>query len=69
MGQIFGLPIHLWSCSILKTIGDGCGGFIKLDEESFSALVLRWVRILVRVDGKKLLQSVEMEEGSCKFSI
>ena len=65
----FDLPIHLWSHSILKKIGDGCGSFIELDEEPISANVLSWVKIFVRVDSKRLLQAVEMEEGSCKFSI
>ena len=53
----------------MKKIGDGCGSFIELDEESFFAPVLNWVKILVRVDGRRLPQSIKMEEGSSKFSI
>ena len=63
--RVFGLQIHLWSCNILKKIGDGCGGFIELEEESFSALVLSWATILVRVNSRRLPQSIEVEDGFC----
>ena len=40
-----------------------------LDQEPFSALVLGWARILVRVNGRSLPKTVEVEEGSYKFSL
>ena len=30
--RVVGLPAHLWSRKIPKRIGDGCGGFIAVDE-------------------------------------
>ena len=53
----------------MKKIKDGCGGNMGLDQESFSASVLRWARILVRVNGRRLLKTVEVEDGSYNFSL
>ena len=67
--RVFGLPIHLWSKNILKKIEDSCGDYMGLDQKSFLALVLCWARILVRVNGRRLPKTVEVEDGSCKFSL
>ena len=63
--RVLGLPAHLWSHSILKKIGDGCGGFIAVDKVTASSSELFWARILVRVEGRALPKSVEIVVGSC----
>ena len=31
---IVGLPLHLWTCDVLRMIGDGCGGYLATDKET-----------------------------------
>ena len=39
--RVVGLPLHLWSREVFKRIGDGCGGFVIVNEDidSLSAVV------------------------------
>ena len=39
--RVVGLPLHLWSREVFKRIGDGCGGFVIVNEDidSLSAAV------------------------------
>ena len=46
--SVVGLPLHFWSLEVFKRIGDGCGGFIAVDEETKSMSELQWARILVK---------------------
>ena len=32
--RVVGLPFHLWSREVFKRIGESCGGFIAVDEET-----------------------------------
>ena len=32
--RIVGLPLHLWTCDVLRMIGDGRGGYLATDEET-----------------------------------
>ena len=32
--RVVGLPLHMWSREGFKKIGDGCGGFIAVDEDT-----------------------------------
>lgn len=32
--RVMGIPFHFWSGEVLKKIGDWCGGFIEVDEET-----------------------------------
>ena len=32
--KLIGLPVHLWSRSIIRRIGDRCGGFLAMDEDT-----------------------------------
>ena len=51
--RVVGFPLHLWSTEVIKSIGDGCGGFVAVDEDSVSSSELQWARILVkRADGE-----------------
>ena len=29
-----GLPVHLWTQEMLKKLGDECGGFVAVDEDT-----------------------------------
>ena len=58
-----------WSCNILNKIGDGCGCFVGVDEETVSTFVLRWARILVRVKGRSLPKYAEVDDDSYIFLV
>ncbi|KAJ9671259.1 hypothetical protein PVL29_027308 [Vitis rotundifolia] len=34
--RVIGLPLHFWSLEVFKRIGDGCGGFVAVDEDTKS---------------------------------
>ncbi|KAL6327375.1 hypothetical protein AAG906_018977 [Vitis piasezkii] len=67
--RVVGLPLHLWSREVFKLIGDGCGGLINVDENTFSMANLQWARLLVRVEGRDFPSSVQLVEGSGCYSI
>ena len=46
--KVVGLPVHLWNQNVLKKIGDECGGFIEVDENTDFLAELLWARILVK---------------------
>ena len=48
--RILGLPISLWVPSVLRRVGDACGGFLDVDPQTESMEDLQWARILVRSD-------------------
>ncbi|RVW82274.1 hypothetical protein CK203_041668 [Vitis vinifera] len=62
--RIVGLPISLWSPEILKRVGDECGGFITVDEQTKSMGELQWAKILVRLRGefRPSVLEIEVEE-------
>ena len=46
--RVVGLLLHLWSLEVFKRIGDGCGGFVAVDEDTGSLSELQWARIPVK---------------------
>ncbi|WMV55766.1 hypothetical protein MTR67_049151 [Solanum verrucosum] len=46
--RILGLPLHLWSDKVMKEIGDQCGGWIEVEEETQLKNHLRWAHIRVK---------------------
>ena len=67
--RLLGLPLHLWSRPILKRIGDKCGGFDAVDENTAFLTDLRWARIRVTWDGTSNPRSVVVSEGDRSFVI
>lgn len=67
--RVLGLPLHLWSRELLKKIGDCCGGFIVVDEDTTFLSHLQWVRILVRADGRAKPNLLQVVVGSSSFSL
>ena len=54
---------------MFKKIGDGCGGFIAVDEYIAFFMELQWARILVKLEGKELPSSLEIVVRSGCFAI
>ena len=67
--RLVGLPAHLWSRKVLRKIGDCCGGFLAVDEDTAFLIDLKWARIKVKWGGRDLLRLVEMTCGSFCFLI
>ena len=57
------LPLHLWEMTLFKYLGDCCESFVAVDEDIVSRHNLQWTRILVRLDGKKVLGSLQVVVG------
>ena len=67
--RLLGLPLHLWSHLILKRIGDKCGGFDAVDENTACMIDPRWARIRVKWDGSTNPRSVIVFEDDKSFVI
>ena len=67
--RVVGLPLHLWSREVFKLIGDGCGGFIAVDDKTDIMSEMQWARLLVKVVGRDLPTSVPIVVGSGCFSV
>ena len=64
--RVIGLPLHLWSREVFKRIGDCCGGFVAVDEETTLFSQLQWAQILVKDSGMKWPGSMQVEVGNSR---
>ena len=67
--RVVGLSLHLWSREVFKRIGECCGGFVVVDEETAFFSQLQWTRILVKVSEKKWLGSLQVEAGNSSWKL
>ena len=67
--RVVGLPLHLWTREILKKVGDSCGGFIAMDEGTTSKTDLLWARILVKINSKSKLDSINLIAGDRSYVV
>ncbi|RVX19057.1 hypothetical protein CK203_007024 [Vitis vinifera] len=58
--RIVGLPVSLWDQTILRRIGEECGGFLAIDPQTERLEELQWARILVKTKGEELPNVVEV---------
>ncbi|RVW44704.1 hypothetical protein CK203_081810 [Vitis vinifera] len=58
--RILGLPISLWVPSILRRVGEECGGFLGIDPLTEKKEELEWARIQVKMIGGALPSSMEI---------
>ncbi|RVW14441.1 hypothetical protein CK203_090791 [Vitis vinifera] len=40
--RVVGFPLHCWSEELFTRIGDCCGGFVEVDEETKNLSQLQW---------------------------
>ena len=64
-----GLPISLWVPSILRRVGDECGGFVAMDPLTEKMENLWWTRILVKSKGGELLSSLEIGVEGISYNL
>ena len=65
--RVVGLPVHLWSRTVMEKIGDECGGFLAVDEETDKLGELGWARILVKLKKPEPPNIVEVALGGVRF--
>ena len=56
--RVVGLPLPFWSRRVFERIGESCGNFIVVDEETNFFSQLQWACILVKATGKDLSGSL-----------
>ena len=59
--RVKGLPLSLWTPSILRRVGDECGGFVAMDGPTERMEDLRWARLLVKTKRGTWPSSIEIE--------
>ena len=64
-----GLPLHLWTGEILKKVGDNCGGFVALDEDTTSKTDLHWTTIVVKMNSNVKPASVNLLAGARSYEL
>ncbi|RVW99892.1 hypothetical protein CK203_024828 [Vitis vinifera] len=67
--RILGLPISLWVPSMLRKVGDVCGGFLDVDPKTESMEDLQWARILIRSDGENIPGSLVIGVEGMTYSL
>ena len=67
--RVVGLSLHLWQPEILKNIGNACGGFLALDEDTVLCVKVTGTRMLVKVGRKTRPSVVNVLEGSKSFEL
>ncbi|RVW53705.1 Dolichol-phosphate mannose synthase subunit 3 [Vitis vinifera] len=58
--RVKGLPLSLWVPTILRRVGDECGGFVAMDPSTEKMENLQWARILVKMKRGELPSSLEI---------
>ncbi|KAK6804198.1 hypothetical protein RDI58_001982 [Solanum bulbocastanum] len=67
--KALGIPLHAWSESTFKVIGNMCGGFVDTDEDTKRRNHLYWARICVKKSGTVLPNKIKLEVGDWNFDI
>lgn len=67
--KALGIPLHAWSESTFKVIGNMCGGFVDTDEDTKRRNHLYWARICVKKSGTVLPNKIKLEVGDRNFEI
>lgn len=67
--KAFGIPLHTWSLDTFKTIGESCGGYIGVDEDTKHINHLLWPRICIRNTEAKTPSKINLDKGEWKFEI
>ena len=66
--RVMWLPLHLWGEEVFHAIGNRCGGFLAIDEDTQAGEELRWVRILIK-GNLRLPKAVTVRVGGWVFRL
>ncbi|KAI8534897.1 hypothetical protein RHMOL_Rhmol10G0132300 [Rhododendron molle] len=67
--RILGLPQHLWDSEAFSGIGDFCGGFVRVDDNTRRRDNLRWARIAIRAAPAMIPTKVKVAKGGWVFDL
>ena len=67
--KILGLPISLWVPSILRRVGDECGGFVAMDTQTEKMEDLQWARILIKTKNEVLPSTLDIVVEEVCYSL
>ncbi|KAH0651271.1 hypothetical protein KY284_031183 [Solanum tuberosum] len=67
--KIVGLPLHLWTHKVFKSIGDHCRGWVETEEETSIRNHLKWARLRIRGDGSNIPREIKIENGGLVFTM
>ena len=65
--RVVGLLLHFWSREVFRKIGDCCGGFVAVDEDTTKEL--QWAKLLVKFEGLEWPSSLQVAIGSSCYAI
>ncbi|GFS36239.1 hypothetical protein Acr_00g0044890 [Actinidia rufa] len=65
--RVLGLPVFLWSEELFRALGDRCGGFVMMAEETMSREHVKWARICVRGTGISIPATLSIGMGSLVY--
>ena len=67
--RVLSLPLNLGTCEIFRMISDSCGGYLACDKYTTLRVKSLWTRILVNLNCKDILMSINNLAGSRSFEL
>ncbi|OIT29589.1 mitotic spindle checkpoint protein mad1 [Nicotiana attenuata] len=67
--RAFGVPLHAWSESTFRSIGNLCGGFVGVDVETRDKSQLYWARICIKASLAEIPRTIEIDCGDWVYEI
>ena len=61
--RIVGLPLCLWHRDFFRQVGDACGGYLGVDEETMGNRNLQWARVLIKTNGRNMPGKLQVVLG------
>jgi len=67
--KAFGIPLHAWSKSSFQKIGELCGGYVDIDEDTKKRSNLLWARICIKDKNRNLPCKLELKVADLSYEI
>ncbi|OIT19499.1 hypothetical protein A4A49_41100 [Nicotiana attenuata] len=67
--KAFGIPLHAWSIDTFRTIGNSCGGYVGIDDDTKNKSHLYWARICINDSISALPATIDLTVDDWCFEI
>lgn len=67
--KVFGVPLHAWSVSYFRRIGDLCGGYVDIDEDTKTRANLIWARICIQKLDTAIPCKLELKVADLSYEV
>ncbi|KAH0654347.1 hypothetical protein KY289_032025 [Solanum tuberosum] len=67
--KAFGIPLHAWLKSSFQKIGELCGGYVDIDEDTKKKSNLLWARICIKDKNRNLPCKLELKVADLSYEI